>query len=92
MFSYCNNNPILGYDPEGLVNWWKLGAIILCAAAIVAAVVVTVATCGAASVAGTIAITSAITIGAKVTEVGVLQYKKSKADGDTGDGNIWGCS
>ena len=84
LFSYCNNNPILGYDPEGLVNWWKLGAIILGAAAIVAAVVVTVATCGAASVAGTIAITSAITIGAKVTEVGVLQYKKSKADGDTG--------
>ena len=84
LFSYCNNNPILGYDPEGLVNWWKLGAIILGAAAIVAAVVFTVATCGAASLAGTIVITSAITIGAKATEVGVLQYKKSKADGDTG--------
>lgn len=85
LFSYCNNNPILGYDPEGLFNWWKLGAIILGAVAVVAAVAVTVATCGAASVAGTIAITSAITIGAKTAEVGVLQYKKSKADGDSGE-------
>lgn len=85
LFCYCNNNPILGYDPNGLINWWKLGAIILGAVAIVAAVAVTVATCGAASVAGTIAITSAITIASKTTEVAILQYKKSKDDGDNGE-------
>lgn len=66
------------------VNWWKFAAIALAAVVVVAAVAVTVVTCGAGSVAATIAITSAITFAAKATEVGVLQYKKSKADGDSG--------
>ena len=85
LFAYCNNNPIIGYDPNGLFNWWKLAAIALTVVAVAAAVAVSVVTCGAGSVAATIAITSAITFTAKATEVGILQYKKSKADGDTGE-------
>ena len=85
LFAYCNNNPIIGYDPNGLFNWWKLAAIALTVVAVATAVVVSVVTCGAGSVAATIAITSAITFTAKATEVGILQYKKSKADGDTSE-------
>ena len=85
LFAYCNNNPIIGYDPNGLFNWWKLAAIALTVVAVATAVVVSVVTCGAVSVAATIAITSAITFTAKATEVGILQYKKSKADGDTSE-------
>ena len=40
-----------------------------------------VATYGAASVAGTVAISSGITITSKAEEVGILQYKKSKNEG-----------
>ena len=76
---------IIGYDPNGLFNWWKLAAIALTVVAVATAVVVSVVTCGAGSVAATIAITSAITFTAKATEVGILQYKKSKADGDTSE-------
>ena len=76
---------IIGYDPNGLFNWWKLAAIALTVVAVATAVVVSVVTCGVGSVAATIAITSAITFTAKATEVGILQYKKSKADGDTSE-------
>lgn len=51
--------------------------------AAVAAVAVTIVTCGAGSVTGTIAITIAITMGSKAIEVGSLQYKKRKQDGDS---------
>jgi len=84
LFAYCNNNPVMGFDPEGHVNWWKFAAIVLAAVVIVAATVATVATFGATSVAGTIAITSAVTVAAKTVEVGTLQYKKSVQDGDEG--------
>ena len=43
----------------------------------------TVATFGAGSVAGTIAISSAITLASKTAEVTALQIKKSKNDGDS---------
>ncbi len=83
LFSYCANNPVMGYDPTGTFNWGKLAAIVCVAAVITASVVLTVATFGAGSVAGTIAISSAITIAAKTTEVAALQIKKSKQDGDS---------
>lgn len=84
LFNYCNNNPILGYDPVGLLNWWKLGTIVLSVFAIIAATAAAIVSCGVASVAATIAITSMISIGSRFFEVGALQYKKSKEDGDSG--------
>ena len=24
LFAYCENNPIMGYDPSGYINWWKI--------------------------------------------------------------------
>ena len=72
----------MGYDPNGNVNWWKVGAIALAAATVIAGTVLTVVTFGAGSVAGTIAITAAITLAAKTAEVATLQVKKSMADGD----------
>ena len=48
------------------------------AVTVVAAVAVTVSTFGAGSVAGVAVITAALSIGAKATEVAVLQAKKSK--------------
>ena len=70
-------------DPTGEFSWGKLGIIIGVAATITTVAIATVTTFGVASVAGTIAITSAITIAAKTTEVAVLQGKKSKQDGDS---------
>lgn len=83
LFAYCANNPIMYVDPTGTFSWGKLAAIAAVTAVIAVSVVATVATFGAASVAGTIAITSAITIAAKATEVAVLQGKKSTQDGDS---------
>ena len=40
-----------------------------------------VATFGAGSIAGTAAISGSLTTGSKATEVGILQYKKSKSEG-----------
>ena len=62
----------MGYDPNGNVNWWKVGAIALAAAAVIAGTVLTVVTFGAGSVAGTIAISAAITLAAKTAEVATL--------------------
>ena len=83
LFAYCANNPIMCVDPTGTFSWGKLAAIVAVTAVVAVSVVATVATFGAASVAGTIAITSAITIAAKATEVAVLQGKKSSQDGDS---------
>ena len=49
MFAYCNNNPITGYDPEGLVNWGGVAVGIGIGILAIAAVALTVATAGAAS-------------------------------------------
>ena len=88
LFSYCANNPVMGYDPTGTFNWGKLAAIVCVAAVITASVVLTVATFGAGSVAGTIAISSAITIVAKTAEVAALQTKKSVQDGDSPESTL----
>ena len=83
LFAYCANNPIMYVDPTGTFSWGKLVAVTAVTAVIAVSVVATVATFGAGSVAGTIAITAAITIAAKATEVAVLQGKKSTQDGDS---------
>ena len=80
LFMYCENNSIAGFDPNGNINWLKFGAIALVAATVIVA---TVATFGASSVAGTIAITSTITLAAITAEVTTLQIKKSIDDGDS---------
>ncbi len=82
LFTYCEGNPVNGVDPNGNFDWGKLGAILLRSVAVVAGVALTVTTFGLGSVASTIAITSAITLAAKTTEVAILQTKKSISDGD----------
>lgn len=69
----------IAYDhrANGNVNWWKVGAIALAAAAVIAGTVLTIVTFGAGSVAGTIAITAAITLAARTAEVATLQAKKA---------------
>ena len=69
LYVYCGNNPVMGYDPMGNVNW---GNILKAAAAVVAVtalVVATVATVGAAAVAvgaASATVATAATIGATV--------------------------
>ena len=67
-------------DPTGQWSKWigKAIAVVAVAAVVVAAVAVTVSTFGAGSVAGVAAISAAVTIAARATEVAVLQVKKSK--------------
>ncbi|MBO5021784.1 MAG: RHS repeat-associated core domain-containing protein, partial [Clostridia bacterium] len=80
LFAYCFNNPVNMDDPTGQWPKWigKAVAVVAVAAVVVAAVAVTVSTFGAGSVAGVAAISAAVTIAAKATEVAVLQVKKSK--------------
>ena len=49
LFAYCSNNPVMGYDPTGFVNWGGIAVGFGLAALTVLAVVATVATAGAAS-------------------------------------------
>ena len=64
MFAYCNNNPIMGYDPTGTWDW---GGVII-GLALVAAGIITVATAGtAAPVAATIVAAATTTTGAVMT-------------------------
>ena len=80
LFAYCFNNPVNMDDPTGQRPKWigKAIAVVAVAAVVVAAVAVTVSTFGAGSVAGVAAISAAVTIAARATEVAVLQVKKSK--------------
>jgi len=80
LFAYCFNNPVNMDDPTGQWPKWigKAIAVVAVAAVVVAAVAVTVSTFGAGSVAGVAAISAAVTIAARATEVAVLQVKKSK--------------
>ena len=80
LFAYCHNNPVNMSDTTGQWPKWigKAIAVVAVAAVVVAAVAVVVSTFGAGSVAGVAAISAAITIAARATEVAVLQVKKSK--------------
>ena len=49
MFAYCNNNPVMGYDPTGLINWGGIAVGLGLALLTVAVVAATVTTAGAAS-------------------------------------------
>ena len=87
VFAYCFDNPVNMSDPSGHWPKWigKAIAVVAVAAVVVAAVVVTVSTFGAGSVAGVAAITAAVTIAARVTEVAVLQVKKSTSSSSDTD-------
>ena len=65
MFAYCNNNPVMGYDPTGLVNLGGVAIGIGLALLTVAAVAITVVTAGAASplvATATVAIGTAVSV------------------------------
>lgn len=49
MFAYCGNNPVMGNDPTGELNWGKLfsGASLLAVGITVCAAALTVVTAGA---------------------------------------------
>ena len=62
LFAYCCNNPVMGYDPAGTINWknvFKAAAIVV---AVTATVALSVATLGTVAMAAGIA--SATTIAA----------------------------
>ena len=81
IFTYCFNNPVNMDDPTGQWPKWigKAAAVVTVTAVVVAAVAITVSTFGAGSIAGVTAISAAVTIAARATEVAVLQAKKSKS-------------
>ena len=76
LFAYCNNNPVMGYDPDGRWTWsWKdraaFGAALLVAGI---AILLAVPTGGASIAVGTIAIssTTAIATGGALAITGVI--------------------
>ena len=65
LYSYCGNNPILGYDPEGTWSWGKFWGVVAVVAIAAVAIAVTVASCGAAAAgAGFLASCAVSSIGA----------------------------
>ena len=85
VYSYCFNNPINMSDDQGTWPSWvnKSIAVVAVASVAVAATAITVATCGAGSVAGVAMITATATYAARAAEIGILQVKKGKNDGDS---------
>jgi len=70
LYSYCGNNPVKGYDPEGHFNW---GGFLLGAALVVAGAAIIIASGGAAA-PGVIATGAALTkaiVGAAIATTGV---------------------
>jgi hypothetical protein len=74
MFAYCNNNPVMGYDPTGYANGWGVFTGILLLAAGVSCIV---ASAGAATPVGTalmiqagtlLGVTGVVTTGCAVEE------------------------
>lgn len=66
LYSYCGNNPILSYDPEGTWSWkkfWCVVAVVAIAAVVVAA---TIATAGAVASAVPALATAATVVATKV--------------------------
>ena len=53
LFAYCGNNPVMGYDPDGMLNWLNIFGCILVAfvatAAVVGGIIASVASFGAAT-------------------------------------------
>ena len=49
MFAYCNNNPAMGYDPQGFVNWGGVFVGLGLAVAAAVAIALTVVTAGSAA-------------------------------------------
>lgn len=56
MYTYCGNNPVMGYDPTGEVNWKNIAIAFVAVAFATAIVAITVSTAGlgTAAVAGAI--------------------------------------
>ncbi len=74
LYIYCDDNPIMGYDPDGTWNWkkfWKTAAVVVVAVAAVALTVVTLGTAApavTAGIVGGVAAASASIITQGVTE------------------------
>jgi hypothetical protein len=65
LYSYCGNNPVMGYDPMGTFNWGTFlkGALMVATAA--SAIAISIATFGAATPLA-MAIVAGVTLGAGV--------------------------
>ena len=68
MFAYCGNNPVMGYDPSGEVNWSNILKATAVVVAITAIVALSVATAGSAAIALGVSATvvKAATVGAVI--------------------------
>ena len=76
MYAYCNNNPVMGYDPTGEWNWGTFlsGANLIMVGAMAMATAATILSCGAAAplmvvVAAATAVAGAATVVNGIAEV-----------------------
>lgn len=63
MFAYCNNNPVMGYDPTGHWDWGGVSAGV----GIIAVTAITVAVVGISSPVAALVAVAAVTTGAVTT-------------------------
>ena len=61
LFAYCGNNPVMGYDPTGNVNWSLIGKIALTTVVVAACLTGVGALAAAAATATAVSVSAAVT-------------------------------
>ena len=72
LFAYCGNNPVMGYDPTGTINWGNILKAALVVVAVTVTVAAVVATAGAVAVAAGVATTATVAAATTGAVVGGL--------------------
>ena len=78
LYAYCGNNPVMGIDPEGNLDWKRIGRGLLVIFAAIATVAVTVATLGTGSVLGGVIISGTIGAAGELFSQTVIENKSFK--------------
>ena len=75
LFAYCNNNPVMGYDPTGQ-DWNRIGKAVMIVSVVAAAIAISVATYGAGSGMALVLSAAAIGAGAELFDQAVIENKE----------------
>lgn len=76
LYAYCENNPVMGSDPDGTLDWGRIGRGLLIVAAAAAAIAVTVASFGAGSVISGVLIAGTIGVAGSLFSQTVIEGKE----------------
>ena len=76
LYAYCENNPVMGLDPDGTLDWGRIGRGLLIVAAAAAAIALTVVSFGAGSVISGVLIAGTIGVAGSLFSQTVIEGKE----------------